>query len=67
MAPALCCAQKKDRRQIMPDYQKMYHILCDAAARALDALPETVSEEAARFILQQGLLEAEELYIRAEE
>ncbi len=51
----------------MPDYQKMYHILCDAAARALDALPETVSEEAARFILQQGLLEAEELYIRAEE
>ena len=45
----------------MPDYQKMYYILCDGASRALDVLPER-TEEAAR-ILQKALDEAEERYI----
>lgn len=43
----------------MPDYQKMYYVLCDAASRAIDALPEQ-----AKQILQQALDEAEEIYIR---
>lgn len=51
----------------MADYQKMYHILCDAASRALDALPQTEENEPARTLLQQALDEAEELYIAAED
>ncbi len=45
----------------MPDYQKMYYILCDGASRALDVLPGQ-PEEAAR-VLQKALDEAEEKYI----
>ena len=51
----------------MIDYQHMYHILCDAASRALDAMPETAGNEQARAILQGALEEAEELYITAED
>ena len=45
----------------MPDYQKMYYILCAAVDKALDLLPEEETE--ARRILQQALAEAEEKYI----
>ena len=43
----------------MPDYQKMYSILCVAASRAIDA--KDLDE--ARRILQAALYEAEDLYI----
>ena len=45
----------------MSDYQKMYYILCDAASKALDALPDGAAE--AREILEAALAEAEERYI----
>ena len=47
----------------MPDYKKMYAILCAAASEALDKLPETAENAAGREVLQQALNEAEELYI----
>ena len=47
----------------MPDYQKMYYILCAAASKAMDALPRTSEAADAWNILQQALNEAEELYI----
>lgn len=50
---------------IMADYKKMYYILCDAASRALDALPE--DPEAAAAALQKALDEAEEKYIETAE
>lgn len=46
----------------MPNYQKMYSILCGAASDALDQLPEK-PEEAMR-ILQSALDQTEELYIQ---
>ena len=46
----------------MPDYQKMYYIMCDGGSRALDALPDDVA--AAMEILQNALEEAEEVYIQ---
>ena len=46
----------------MPDYQKMYYILCDAVSRAIDADPAE-----SKLILQRALDEAEELYLQAEE
>ena len=46
----------------MPDYQKMYYVLCDAASKAIDATPEE-----AKQILQKALYEAEEIYIRTSE
>ena len=46
----------------MPDYQKMYYILCDGGSKALDALPGDV--DAAMEILQKALEEAEEVYIQ---
>lgn len=49
----------------MADYQKMYYILCAAANKALDVLPEDA--ETARGILQAALDEAEEKYIETEE
>ena len=49
----------------MADYKKMYYILCDAASRALDALP--ADPEAAAKLLQQALDEAEETYIETSE
>ena len=48
-------------------YQHMYHILCDAASRALDLLPERDVCEQARSILQKALEKAEDCYINAEE
>ena len=47
----------------MPDYKKMYAILCGAASDALDALPDTEENAAARAMLQGMLDKAEELYI----
>ena len=46
----------------MPDYQKMYYIMCDGGSKALDALPGDV--EGAVAVLQAALEEAEELYIQ---
>lgn len=50
----------------MPDYEKMYHIMLDAAERAIHALehcdPE-IGVRAAAHILAAGELAAEELYI----
>ncbi len=51
----------------MPDYQMMYHILCAAASRALDELPEAEDTFSGRKVLQDALYEAEELYIRSGE
>ena len=51
----------------MPDYKKMYAILCAAASEALDALPATAENAAGRELLQQALYESEEMYIAAEE
>ena len=51
----------------MIDYRKMYYILCRAAAEALDKLPETEENRKAREILSAALLEAEEIYISAED
>ena len=47
----------------MPDYQRMYCILCVAASGALDLLPDSRETAAARELLQRALWEAEELYI----
>ena len=51
----------------MPDYKKMYAILCGAASDALDVLPETEENAAGRALLQRALDKAEELYIDEEE
>ena len=49
----------------MPDYKKMYALLCAAASEALDLLPETEETRPGRDALQTALLEAEEMYISA--
>ncbi len=49
----------------MADYQKMYYILCQAADKALDMLPEDAAE--VRRVLQRALEEAEEKYIETAE
>lgn len=46
----------------MPDYPKMYAILCGAASEAIDRIKEG-SADAAAQLLQSALLEAEEIYI----
>ena len=51
----------------MPDYKRMYAILCAAASEALDALPEISENAAGRDLLQKALLEAEEVYISVQE
>lgn len=51
----------------MVDYQKMYYILCWAASDALDVLPDTEENQAARALIQEALWEAEEVYISASE
>lgn len=51
----------------MPDYAKMYAIVCAAASDAVDALAQPDGTELARCILLQALDRAEELYIRADE
>ena len=51
----------------MVDYRKMYYILCKAASEALDRLPDAEENRSARDILSAALLEAEEVYLTAEE
>ena len=50
----------------MPDYPKMYAILCAAASEAIDLLAEGKQAEAVN-LLQSALLTAEDLYISAED
>ena len=46
----------------------MYYILCNAASKALDAMPEGSEDSAAAAdILRKALEEAEELYIETTE
>ena len=51
----------------MPDYKRMYAVLCAAASDALDILPETAENAAGRALLRAALEEAEEMYIEAGE
>ena len=51
----------------MPDYKKMYALLCSAASEALDELPDTAENTKGRNTLQTALLAAEEMYISGEE
>lgn len=55
------------KTDFMPDYKLMYHILCAAASRALDELPDGEDNITGRKVLQDALYEAEELYIRSGE
>ena len=41
----------------------MYHILCAAASKALDELPDEPANAAGRDILQNALNEAEDIYV----
>lgn len=47
----------------MPDYEKMYSILCSAASKAIDLMPGDPACNMARMTLLDALHEAEELYI----
>ena len=47
----------------MPDYKRMYALLCAAASEALDALPNTAENGPCRVALQKALYDAEELYV----
>ena len=47
----------------VPDYKKMYHIVCSAVSKALDLLPKTYENTVGRQLLQEALYEAEELYV----
>ena len=51
----------------MPDYERMYHILCQASSGALDMLPDTEENAPGRYLLQFALYVAEEMYIQADE
>ena len=51
----------------MPDYAKMYAIVCAAASEAVEALDTPNGTALARTILLRALAAAEELYIQAEE
>ena len=51
----------------MPDYEKMYALVCGAASDALDLLPETAENQPGREVLRTALFQAEELYISAED
>ena len=46
----------------MPDYQRMYTVLCVAADGALQMLPSTEENAAVRLLLQAALLQAEDIY-----
>lgn len=50
----------------MPDYAKMYAILCAAASDAIDLIADGKSESAVK-LLQSALTSAEDLYINAED
>ena len=47
----------------MPDYQKMYYILCSASSKAIDQMPDMPANQPARQTLLAALSEAEDLYI----
>ena len=47
----------------MPDYQKMYFILCSAASKAVDQMPDMPANQLARRTLLDALNEAEDMYI----
>ena len=47
----------------MPDYQKMYAVLCTAIDREIDTLKEIPLALASAKRLENALLEAEEIYI----
>ena len=47
----------------MPDYEKMYSILCCAASKAVDLMPGDPACNMARMTLLDALHEAEELYV----
>ena len=47
----------------LTNYKRMYAILCAAASKALDLLPELPVNEAGRELLKTALLEAEEIYV----
>ena len=48
-------------------YQKMYAIVCAAASEAIDQIERERAPETAAHLLRAALLEAEELYISADE
>ena len=50
----------------MPDYQKMYYILCSAASKAIDQIPDMPANQPARQTLLAALSEAEDLYINGD-
>lgn len=50
----------------MADYQKLYHLMVDAAERAIDALEHHDSETAKRILIAAEM-NAEEAYIQWEE
>lgn len=50
----------------MADYQKMYYVLCAAASKALDELPDILVNIKGRKTLQDALIEAENAYILEE-
>lgn len=47
----------------MPDYEKMYAVLCKAVDDAIDPLEQISSAKQIAQSLQAALLEAEEIYI----
>lgn len=47
----------------MPDYKKMYAVLCKAIDDAIDPLEQIPSAKQITKSLQDALLEAEEIYI----
>lgn len=51
----------------MVDYEKMYAVMLSAASSAVDLLPVTPENMPALAVLRRAMLEAEELYISAED
>ena len=51
----------------MPNYKKMYAILCVAIDDALDSLEQIPAAASSVYKLQKALLDAEALYVETEE
>ena len=51
----------------MVDYKKMYHVMCAAASKAVDLMPDIPANNMARMALLEALNEAEDIYIDNEE
>lgn len=49
----------------MPDYKKMYALLCGAVSDSIDELAGVSGAGRARCALRRNLLDAEELYLSA--